>query len=498
MSYFKAAIIGFLLVQSLTAAEIPTYIPSSQNLFAVARELYGRKLIDHLEYADPSRKPGAARNDFERKLIANYLYLIRDYSNRRNEPTISYGLELVLANRQKKANSSYPKIFPKVRIDPCKNLSATIIYRIDNELTDDARYDGKSWNGWAGFAENATVDFSYDKMKFGFGFERVSWGLGKYGNLLFSRQALPMVVIRFAYISGKLDFESLSGFLSPLGEELVGPIDDPGYFTDQQRYIAAHSLSFKAGGGLSLSVRETVVYGGPGRRFEPAYAFPLIWYHGYQLNSGMDDNTLAAAGFDYRRNGKIWLYGEILVDDFQIEKKTNSDNEPDQLAFLLGGEAYDLGKNGTGIRVEYARINNWVYNQPRSHNRLINRNFPIGFPDGPDNDIVNWECSWWPIGSVRLVYFGAYQRVGEGRIDSPWTAPWLDTDEYSEPFPTGTVQRKVTNGLSVLVMDKKAFWGKMELQLADIRNAGNIPAIKTEWEFSVEIGCNLPPFSREL
>ncbi|MEE9552851.1 MAG: capsule assembly Wzi family protein [candidate division Zixibacteria bacterium] len=475
---------------------MPVNIPSSDNLILIGRELYGRGLIEDLEYYEFSPTTERGVTEFEKGLIINYECLISEYIFEYRGPEIVNGLELVEVNRQKGSdNSNYIKIFPKTRIDLRSNLRATVTYRIDRELSEDPRYDGKYWRGWAGFVEDAGIKLSFDNLKFRFGFERLARGFGNYGNLLFSRQAHPMTVFGFNFVNDKIRFESISGFLSPLKEELDGRIDDPNFFTNQQRYLAAHSLSIKPLRGLTVSFREAVIYGGPGRRFEPAYAFPLIWYHGYQLNSRMDDNTLVSVGLDYRHGGRFWVYGELLVDDFQIEKSSDSDYEPAQLGFLMGGEAYDLGFEGTGLRVEYARVNNWVYNQPRPHNRFINHNIPIGFPDGPDNDNLNWELSWWPSENLRLAYFGIYQRVGEGSIGAEWTAPWLGTDGYDEPFPTGVVQEKSNNGLRFLALNKNRFWGKLEIQLTDIKNVRNIPEGRiSNWEFSLEIGYNLPPF----
>lgn len=462
----------------------------------VGRELYGRGILENLEYYDFStpEKPGNTR--FERELILNYRRLIDFYFSEFQSPEIINSLEIVNVNRQRGSeNSNYIKIFPKTRINLRSNLRATMTYRIDGELSEDPRYSGKYWRGWAGFVEDAEVNLSFDNLEFRFGFERLSRGFGRYGNLLFSRQAYPMTVFGFTYSNDKIRFESISGFLSPLEEELNGRIDDPNFFTSQQRYLAAHSLSIKPIKGLSIFLREAVIYGGPGRRFEPAYAFPLIWYHGYQLNSRMDDNTLVSVGFDYRYAGRLWAYGEFLIDDFQVEKQSDSDYEPAQLGFLIGSEVYDLGFSGTGLRVEYARINNWVYNQPRPHNRYINHNMPIGFPDGPDNDNLNWEFSWWANKDLRLAYFGMYQRVGEGSIGDDWTAPWLGQDGYSEPFPSGVAQKKNMNGIRFLALNKNSFWGKLEIQLTDINNVRNISdENSSDWEFFLEIGYNLPPF----
>lgn len=492
MFSIRTIILIGLLYLPCAGAEIPVGTPSSRNILLVARELYGRGLLENFEYSNPSSQPAEGRNRFEKELVENYRHQFDRFLPHPTDGHLEANLEFDGISRQSESNSSYLKMFPRVALKIRPNLEANIEYRVDGELPDDSRYEGKSWRGWAGFAENAAINLSIENMDFRFGIERTSWGYGRYGNLFFSYQAMPMALFGFSYRSKKVDFEWLNGFLSPLHEELYSDI--PGYISDQQRYIAAHSLTLKPFKGFSVSLREAVVYGGPGRRFEPAYAFPLIWYHGYQLNSGINDNTLAGMGLDYRSGGRFWFYGELMVDDFQIEKKSAADNEPNQLAGLIGFEIYDIALRGSTLGAEYVRVDNWVYNQPLPHNRYINRNFPIGFPDGPDNDMVDWELSAWFWKDLRISYSGSFQRAGEGRIDSYWSAPWLYSEDYSEPFPSGVVRKTLTNGLEIMALNKMGGWGKLGFQLADINNVDNYSGRdRRNWELSIEIGYNSPP-----
>lgn len=44
----------------------------------------------------------------------------------------------------------------------------------------------------------------------------------------------------------------------------------------------------------------------------------------------------------------------------------------------------------------------------------------------------------------------SYLRQGEGRVIDEWTEPWLSaTGDYSEPFPTGTVEKTASLSLGV-------------------------------------------------
>jgi hypothetical protein len=498
----KACLIISLIfpVVCISAAEIPVGNPITEPLFVVARDLYGRGALRTLEYSRLGELSLNDANDTARKLGKRFDLLSQDYySAGRHLPGLRAGLELVESNRQNDGDINYVKFFPYVRADFNEKLSANLLYRIDAELDNDPRYDGKSWDGIAGFPENATLDYRADDFSLRFGIERLSWGFGQYSNLTFARQAMPMTVVGLSYRRSIFDFESVVGFLSPLKDQLDLMENDTSFFTSQQRYLAAHSLTLRPLGGLSVSLREIMLYGGPGRRFEPAYAIPFIWYHGQQLNSRMDDNAFFALAADYRALHKVWVYSEFLIDDFQTEKKTRGDYEPNQLGFISGIEAYDLPIEGMNYELEYARINNWTYNQARAHNRYLNSNFPIGFSDGPDVDILSWQVSWWHGADIRIAYSGSYRRRGEGRINTPWSRPWLSVDEYSEPFPTGTVERKLVNGIELLAFHKNWIWGNFTLKFTDIANVENIPGREYDgWEMVANVGVKLPPFSWEF
>ena len=50
-----------------------------------------------------------------------------------------------------------------------------------------------------------------------------------------------------------------------------------------------------------------------------------------------------------------------MVDDFQIDSKTRSDNEPNEIAWLVG--VYSLGLyRSIDLKIEYMKIANRTYN----------------------------------------------------------------------------------------------------------------------------------------
>lgn len=484
-----------LINSALLAAGIPVGSPISDRLFTISRELYGRGIINSYEYARIDTPDSNNQNDIN--LVNQFNILNNDYNRAYSVPKINADLNIVESNQQQTSNSNFVKLFPQINIDFNRRLSANILYRVDGELSRDTRYDGARWHGLAGFPENATLDYQAGSFGARFGIERLSWGFANYGNLMFAGQAMPMTLLAVSYHRWIFDFEAATAFLNPLKSEMdLSANDTLRYFTSQERYLSTHSITIRPIKSLSLSAREVVLYGGPGRRLEPGYLFPFVWYHGQQLNSRYNDNILGSVGADWRWSGHLWLYGELLIDDIQVERKTRGDYEPNEIAYMAGTEVYDFLFRRTTIALEYERVNNWTYNQSRDHNRYINLNYPIGFPDGPDNDIIDWRLSWWANKNIKLSYIGRYRRHGAGRIDTPWTRPWLEVDNYSEPFPSGTVERQAVNGLEVMVLNKNWLWGNFGLKYSDIVNVDNFPGRKSKsWDMSIDIGIKLPPLT---
>jgi hypothetical protein len=93
-------------------------------------------------------------------------------------------------------------------------------------------------------------------------------------------------------------------------------------------------------------------------------------------------------------------------------------------------------------------VSNWTFNQRLPRNRYTNDSEPIGGAFGNDYDFVQLSAIHWLREYIGLSVHLTYRRQGEGRIDAEWTAPWLDVEgDYSEPFPTGVVQKTLTASL---------------------------------------------------
>lgn len=333
---------------------------------------------------------------------------------------------------------SYESIRGGVMGQPTERLSFYGAFLLDERLAKDPDYRGKKWRGLAGEMETAVFNYRDNHFDILLGRFGGNWG-PENQSLVLSSTSLTMDALLTRFKWGRLFFTYQLGQLDRLRTN-----DSTEYF--QNRYFVGHRLDIQLADHLNLGLFETAVFGGAGRGIELGYLNPLMFYHSFQLNDSVDDNTFLGIDFSYYIKQRHKIYGQILFDDFQIEKKSAGDNEPNEIGYMLGFHSLDLG-HIFDFQGEYLRINNRTYNQKLQRNRYLNRGELIGHELGPDSD--QWKLSFirWFEYQQRLSLDISYERQGEGAVNTIWTEPWLSTPDYHESFPTGTVEKKLSASL---------------------------------------------------
>jgi hypothetical protein len=341
-----------------------------------------------------------------------------------------------------------------VAAQPFKQVAILGQFYLDERLARDPNYTGKKWRGFAG-----DIDLAYAK----YFSERFDVTAGRFSSFWGPRRSLVLGsrshLDGFGY-SLRLGRVTVSYRLGQLAQDSIGSDTTTQW---PNRYFAGHRVDVHFSKTLRIGLFESVVFGGPGRSIDFAYLNPIIFFHASQLNEKVNDNTLAGVDFTWKPLIGAKCYGQLLIDDIQLDHKTQGDQEPAQYAVMVG--LYTASKaRKLDTRLEYTRVTNWTFNQILPRNRYVNRHDPIGDVAGNDYDITTAEIIRWlrPNLSVRIAL--SYQQQGEGRINADWTEPWLDiVGDYREPFPTGTVEKTKTLSLglrgfvnSFLFVDTKA------------------------------------------
>ncbi|MCB2230257.1 capsule assembly Wzi family protein [bacterium] len=358
---------------------------------------------------------------------------------------------------------------------PTRRLFVFGSFALDEALADDPTYHGKEWRGLAGDVQDAFVHLDAGPFQAIAGRFGSFWGI-RNSVVLAENNRLDGLEWRYRW--GKVTLSYRLGRLDGLSPQHDGVEEF------ENRYFAGHRLDIHLSNSVRVGAFETVIFGGPGRQIELFYLNPLIFFHGSQLNEGADDNTSLGFDFTIKPMLGLKLYGQLFVDDFQIEKNTQGDQETDQYGLVIGGYAADV-MSATDLRLEYTRVTNWTFNQILERNRYSFNDKPLGAVRGNDYDELALCVIRWLNDDLTVRLNGSFLRQGEGSITAEWTAPWFDVDgDYSEPFPTGVVERTATGSLGLNGFIKDLLFVDIEGGVRFIHNREHIADDDTTQPFA--------------
>jgi len=313
--------------------------------------------------------------------------------------------------------------------------------------------------------------FNIKKIQFLFGRENVKWGPSKYGSLMFSGLApdfdqLKMTVtlkpVTFIWLHGSLrsDFSS--------------------------KWISAHRLAVSLTDRIDLGLNESVIYGERG--LEVAYLNPIMPYLIAEHTLGDKDNV--SLGFDCALNllKGCKVYGELFIDDLFAPWELFSDYWGNKFAVNLGAFYINpLLIKDSDLRMEYTRIEPYVYTHDQEVNIFENYNIGLGSFLQPNSDcfIVQFRKFIDSFFYSHIKYL--YARHGEGNRREPHKT----TDNEQKEFLSGIVERynKLSTGITGEIRQDCRFCCDVSyLKVKDFQNKSQNN--KKGWEILFKININ--------
>jgi len=310
-------------------------------------------------------------------------------------------------------------------------------YKIVNSMfgslneADAIRGNDAKFAGIYGYTHLAFVEYSNKFIDVIYGRSFLVLGNGKFGNLFISNFSRPFDQLQvkykyrsFALRSNMIQLESIDS---------------------SKRYLSLHTIGYK-NKKLEVLAGESVLLAGENRSFELQYFNPLIFWLPEQVNQSTGSgNSMLFGSIKYTHSSSLSFWGELLIDDYQINNESKGDLEPNEIGLLLGIEKTEWPLTSSDLWLEYTRITNRTYQTPDVSETYTHRGFPIGHYLGNDFDMFQLYYSQENMNGKLKPYISlAYLRDGANGLDTPFDTPWEDSTVtmvtgYSEPFPTGPI-----------------------------------------------------------
>ncbi|MGC8652454.1 MAG: capsule assembly Wzi family protein [Candidatus Kryptoniota bacterium] len=343
---------------------------------------------------------------------------------------------------------------------------------VDQTLIDDSLYTGSTKFGLKALHQQAYIQYSDSHVDLTFGRDYLSWGYGNHGTVLISTTpgAFDMVslflktkVVKYNWFVAQLD--QMPEFTPDTNSYMPFPtvgVPNPA----ANRYFTGSRFEFNIANKVFLGAYQAATFGGVNAPIDLEIINPVRVTYETESNSHKDLNAFLGGDISVFLLRKLNFYGDLMIDDWQVDRKTKGDLKPNLYAFDVGLKASNIlehfGTSGTDANVQLMVVRNRVYNEYNwsSFEKLLLRNYPVANPYGDNFWNLDIRASHWLNYDWKVGLQFLHVEHGSSNIYSSYSMPWLTDPNvtvqtgYHEAFPYGTIQ--VTNLVSARLLYQPA------------------------------------------
>jgi hypothetical protein len=289
---------------------------------------------------------------------------------------------------------------------------------------------------------DAEVNYGWSNGVISAGKYKLNWGSGIGSQLILSDKAPSFPLIRFDFNPVSwLSFTYIHGWLhSGLIDSSsfrYGVVPGRNTYSQIEKFIAAHMLTFYIPGNVTLSVGESVVYSD---HLEPIYLIPVMFFraadHYLQKTGSNTGDNAQVFGDVYYRWEKIRtkFYSTLFIDELSLENLFKGGNLS-AVAYTFGAETADPVVPNSLLTVEYSRLNPFVYMNSDLSQLYTSYGYQLGHWIGSNADQVFVKYTQWLLRGLSAGITGWYIRKGKKE---------LPEEQYQLPYPDFLYGPKLT------------------------------------------------------
>jgi hypothetical protein len=233
-------------------------------------------------------------------------------------------------------------------------------------------------------------------IQFQAGYDRNFIGSG-YRSLILSDFAGNNLFVKINTRFWKMNYQNL--FM----ELHAGASDNTRNYLVPKKYASMHHLSMNVLPWLNVGLFEAVVFGRKDR-FEFGYLNPVIFLRSIEGNLGSQDNALIGADFKAVLLKRIQVYGQFMLDEFNISKlRQDASWWGNKTGIQAGFKYVDVaGIQNLDIQGEWNRVRPFTYSHFDSVSSYTHYNQPLAHPLGANFNELVGVIRYHPIGRLNI------------------------------------------------------------------------------------------------
>jgi hypothetical protein len=239
-----------------------------------------------------------------------------------------------------------------------KNLTVRTALDVDRSYTSDPYYVWKTDRIAAGLIEEAYLQYTGNHGFARLGRLKRNWGPFYDRSILLSNNPFAYDALEWQLHTSFFEFRHLFCAFP----RRYSYVDTK--WQKQDRYFAAHALNFIFGEWASIGVSETVLFSRESGFPDLQFVNPFSIYSVINTNGeGPANLMLGFQGWVHPFTDKITVKGQVVFDDFQVDDKSITDQEPMHWAGDFGIYWVDplpMPLNHH-ISIEYRYLSKWMY-----------------------------------------------------------------------------------------------------------------------------------------
>src|SRR6187549_1991658 len=181
----------------------------------------------------------------------------------------------------------------------------------------------------------------------------------------------------------------------------------------RKKYAAFHHLDVNVTKKLNIGLFEGVMFGRTDH-FEFSYLNPIIFYRSIEQQNGSYDNSVA--GFDFKMNvfKKMQVYGQFLLDEFNLEQVKSGDGWwANKWGLQLGAKYVNaFGIKNLDLQLEHNRVRPFTYSHRDSVANYTHYNQPMAHPLGANFSETIGILRYQPVPKWTLLAKAMYWKQG--------------------------------------------------------------------------------------